>query len=329
VEVADLETLCQDLDLPAASAHRSLPWMLRLERLLFGHWDGVEDETLRCIYCGSTDISRKSRQPRLKHYIDPQGEEQMLEVFRYYCHNPDCPYQTFTNLPPNLIPHSKWTLEHHLAALQMYEWSHSAYRCTSHLLGVTKMTAYRWVSAFGHQLLPVAALFGVVRFSGVVGIDEKFVLVPKNDKPQSDRKRWMYVYLAVDSHTYDLLPIEIYPYNTQHSATAFLLALRAKSYRPRVVVTDMRLDYGDVIAQVFLKAVHHECIFHALQQVHRLARHVYGSNYAETHPQVTQLLQDIDTIFTARTKRTAWRHYEKVLAQRESFVGPTQGRGLV
>jgi transposase-like protein len=133
----------------------------------------------------------------------------------------------------------------------------------------------------------------------------------------------------VDSHTYDLLPIEIYPYNTQHNATAFLLALRAKGYRPRVVVTDMRLDYGDVIAQVFPKAVHHECIFHALQQVHRLARHVYGSNYAETHPQVTQLLQDIDTIFTARTKRTAWRHYEKVLAQRESFVGPTQGRGLV
>jgi transposase-like protein len=246
-----------------------------------------------------------------------------LEVFRYYCHNPDCPYQTFTNLPPNLIPYSKWTLEHHLAALQIYELSHSTYRYTSLLLDVSKMTAYRWVSAFGYQLLPVAALFGVLRCSGAVGIDEKYVLVPKNDKPQSARKRWMYVYLAVDCHTYDLLHIEIYPYNTQHSATAFLLALRSKGYRPRVVVTDMRLDYGDVIAQVFPTAVHHECIFHALQQVHRLARKVYGSKYAQTHPQVTQLLQDIDAIFDARTKRTAWRRYQDVLKLRDSFVQPT------
>ncbi len=323
VEVADLETLCQDLDLPAASAHRPLPWMLRLERRLFGHWDWVEDETVRCIYCGTTDVSRKSRQPRPKKYIDQQGEEQTLEVFRYYCRNPTCQYQTFTNLPPNLIPHSKWTLEHHLTALQVYEGLHSAYRCTSHLLGVSKMTTYRWVSAFGHQLLPMAALFGLVRSSGAVGIDEKYVLVPKNDKAAGDRKRWMYVYLAVDSYTYDLLHIEIYPYNTQHSATAFLLALRAKGYQPRVVVTDMRLDYGDVIAQVFPNAVHHECIFHALQQVHRLARKAYGSNYAKTHPQVTQLLQDIDAIFTARTKRTAWRRYAKVLALRDTFVQPT------
>ncbi len=52
---------------------------------------------------------------------------------------------------PTLIPYSKWTINHHLAALQQYEWSHSVYRCTSQLLGVSKMTAYRWVSGFGHD----------------------------------------------------------------------------------------------------------------------------------------------------------------------------------
>ena len=99
------------------------------------------------------------------------------------------------------------------------------------------MTTYRWVSAWGYALLPVAALFGVVKSSGVVGVDEKYVLVPKacgersrtNDKPAGKMRRWMYVYLAVDVWTYDLLHIAIYPHNDEASAAAFLLALRAKS----------------------------------------------------------------------------------------------------
>jgi len=244
-------------------------------------------------------------------------------VYRYYCHNPACQYKTFTNLPPNLIPHSKWTLEHHLAALQTYEWSHSVYRCTSQMLGVTKMTVYRWVSGFGYQLLPVAALFGVVRSSGVVGIDEKYVLVPKNDKPDAEMKRWMYVYFAVDCYTYDLLHIDLYPCNTKHSAHAFLLALRAKGYHPRVIVTDMRVDYRDVVAAAFPNAVHHECIFHALQQVHKHFQEAYSLNYAETRPDIVALREEINRIFDARTRRTAQRRYEKVLAQRDQRVAET------
>ena len=136
-------------------------------------------------------------------------------------------------------------------------------------------------------------------------------------------KRWMYVYLAVDCYTYDLLHIQIYPYNTKQSARAFLLALRAKGYHPRVIVTDMRVDYRGVVAQVYPEAVHHECIFHALQQVREHAKEAYGTNYAETYPEVERLLEEIDHIFDASTKRTARRRYEKVLAQRETFVTQT------
>jgi transposase-like protein len=323
IERADLEAMCEELGLGPAVAQRPLPWVLQLERLLFGRWEWVDDGSVRCLYCGTTDVSRKSRKPRLKKYVDEQGNEQTVAVYRYYCHNPACEHQTFTNLPPNLVPHSKWTLEHHLAALQTYEWSHSVYRCTSQLLGVSKMTAYRWVSGFGYQLLPVAALFGVVRSSGVVGIDEKYVLVPKNDKPHAEMKRWMYVYFAVDCYTYDLLHIDIYPHNTKHSAHAFLLALRVKGYHPRVIVTDMRVDYRDVVANAFPKAVHHECIFHALQQVHVHLKEAYGLNYTRTRPDVVALREEIDRIFGARTKRTARRRYEQVLAQRQRFVAET------
>jgi transposase-like protein len=188
------------------------------------------------------------------------------------------------------------------------------------MLGVSKMTAYRWVSSFGYQLLPVAALFGVLRSSGVVGIDEKYVLVPKNDKPNEKMKRWMYVYVAVDCYTYDVLHIDIYPYNTQHSAKAFLLALRTKGYHPRVIVTDMRVDYRELVATVFPQAIHHECIFHALQEVHKRFRETYGSDLADRYPEVNTLQQDIDLIFDASTKRTAQRRYDRVLARRETFV---------
>jgi transposase-like protein len=329
IAIADLEALCQELDLHPAEMLRPLPWLFQLERLLFGQWEWVDDGKVRCIYCGTTQVSRKSRKPRIKRYIDAQGNEQRVEVYRYYCHNPMCEYQTFTSLPPNLIPHSKWTLNHHLAALQSYEWSHSVYRCTSQMLGVSKMTAYRWVSGFGYQLLPVAALFGVVRSTGVVGIDEKYVLVPKNDKPEEKMKRWMYVYMAVDCYTYDLLHIDIYPHNTKHSAQAFLLALRTKGYHPRVIVTDMRVDYRDVVATVFPQAIHHECIFHALQEVHKRFKETYGSDYAERYPEVHTLKQDIDHIFDACTKRTAQRRYDQVLAQRATFVAQMPDAALI
>ena len=201
--------------------------------------------------------------------------------------------------------------------------AHSVYRCTSQWLGVSQMTAYRWVSSFGYELLPVAALFGLVRSSGVMGVDEKYVKVGQPVHPTADYNGWMYVYVAVDCYSYDLLHIEIYPTNTRLSAQAFLLAVRAKGYRPRVVVTDLRVDYHDLIAQVFPQAIHHECIFHALQEVHRRLRQVYGSDYPQTHPKVVELRNSLDQIFQAHTKRTAQRRYEQVMAQRDTFVAQT------
>lgn len=323
IALADLEELSAELGLHPTAAHRPLPWVLRLEQLLFGHWEDEEDETVRCIYCGTTQVSRKSRKPRLKRYVDEQGKIQTVEVYRYYCHNPACAHKSFTNLPPHLLPYSQWTVKHHLSALQIYDWMHSVYRRTAQTLGVSKATAYRWVSGFGYELLPVAALFGVVRSSGVVGIDEKYILVPKNDKVDGKMRRWMYIYFAVDCYTYDLLHIAVSPYNTKASAQAFLLALRAKGYHPRVIVTDMRVDYAPLVAQVFPQAVHHECIFHALQEVHKRIKEVYGANYKERHPEVETLRAEINHIFDARTKRTAQRRYEQVLAQRTKFVTQT------
>ena len=183
IEINALEELAKQNNIQAAPIIRALPWMLRAQQILFGQWEMVsDDQACCCIYCGSDKVSRKSRKPRIKKFIDCDGQVHEIEVYRYYCRNPECDKGSFTNLPANLVPYSPYTLDRHLLALQMYEWGGSNYRRCARALGISSTTVYRWVSAFGHDLLSVGALFGVVRCSGVIGIDEKFVKVPKNDK---------------------------------------------------------------------------------------------------------------------------------------------------
>jgi transposase-like protein len=325
VALSDIQTLTREAGMVSIPPLKALPWMLRVEQVLFGEWQAVEDGQVRCIYCGSPHVVRKSKQPRLKSYYDAEGQVQTVVVYRYYCRNRACDKGSFTNLPVGLVPYSRYRTETKLLAVQMYAWGYSTYRRTGQALGVKSMTVYRWVSAWGYELLPVAALFGVVRSSGVVGVDEKYVLVPKNDKPDGDMRRWMYVYLAVDVYTHDLLHIAIYANNDKETALAFLLALRAKGYHPHVVVSDLRRDYGPDIARVFPNAVHHECIFHAMKDVADHCRRIYGPRFAHTHPEAEELRLAIQHIFAARTKRTAQKRYESVLTLRETYVRETPG----
>jgi len=296
------------------------PWLRCLEQVLFRPWGEAMPGDVRCTYCGSADVGRKSRIPRSKKVITAQGQVQTVAVYRYYCHNPACTVKSFTALPPGVLPYTAHDAETHVLVLQMYAWGRSVYRRTGEAVGVATMTAYRWVSAFGAELLPVAALFGVVKSSGVVGVDEKWVLVPKNGKATGENRRWMYVYLAVDCYTYDLLHIAIYERNTEQSARAFLLALRAKGYQPRVVVTDLRQDYGPALAAVFPLAQHHECLFHAGTALHRQLWDIYGRERYRSDAQVVALREALDGVLAAETKRTAQRRYEALMAQRQALV---------
>ncbi|MFZ2616357.1 MAG: transposase [Anaerolineae bacterium] len=318
--LADLTTVASEAGVSPPPPIRALPWLLRLEHQLLGDWTLVTDGQVCCPTCGSTRVSRKSAKPRMKRYYDDAHQLCEAAVYRHYCRNPQCAQGSFTNLPPGLLPYSRYRSEVHLLAVQMYAWGYSTYRRTGTALGVSSLTAWRWVSAWGAALLPVAALFGVVRCSGAIGVDEKYVLVPKNDKPAGKMQRWMYVYLAADAWTYDLLHIAIYPNNDQASATAFLLALRAKGYQPQVIVTDLRQDYGPVIAYVFPQAEHHECIFHALQQAQKHVKDAYGPDYAEQYPQAVRLKQLIYHIFDADSFTLAAERYAAVLDLRQDYV---------
>jgi len=103
------------------------------------------------------------------------------------------------------------------------------------------------------------------------------------------------------------------------SARAFLLELKAKGYKPRVIVTDLNRDYGEPVAQVFPNATHHECIFHAMKWTQRQIKEVYGADYAEKHPEAVRLKKAIYRIFQCKDKRTAQRRYDKVMALRDEY----------
>jgi rubrerythrin len=73
-------------------------------------------------------------------------------------------------------------------------------------------------------------------------------------------------------------------------------------------------------SEIFPSAEHHVCIFHALKWVHRQLRDIYGTDKTKSDPAVVALRQAIDDIFDTRTKRTAQRRYEAVMALRDTYV---------
>lgn len=329
IEISQLQVAASELGLTPSLPPKAVPWAQKVKWVLFAAETESGDGSVCCAYCASSQVRRKSKKPRSKRYKDEHGEWQSVEVYRYYCDNEGCPYGSFTHFPRGLLPHSPYPLEMRLAAIQLYAWGGVTYRRTAASLGIKSGQAYRWVTAFGQELLPMAALFGVIRSSGVVGVDEKWVQVPDKaarghgSSPRGTAKRWMYVYLAVDVYTYDLLHIAIYAHNTKPAARTFLLALKAKGYSPHVIVTDLRVDYGSVVAETFPQATHHECIFHALQWWSKQFKEVYGNDYAKTQPLALQLKKDIQHIFQAKTKRTAQKRYEEVVALRTEYVQRT------
>jgi transposase-like protein len=317
----EVKALQKAVGAPITPLKKSLPFVYHWQRALFGQWEEIEEEAVRCPHCGSCLVARKENKPRTKKYRDPKtGEWHQVKGHRYYCLNPSCPFKTFTDYPEDLRLYSEWTVDTMLQAVTVYMHLRTTYRRAADVVGVSHVTLWRWAMVIGGQTLPVAAIFGMVHSSGVVGVDEKWVLVPKNDKPEGKRRRWMYVYMAVDVFTYDLLHIDIYAHTGKDQARAFLQALKAKGYQPHVIVTDMNQDYTEPIHTVFPKAIHHECIFHALQGAQRRIKEVYGNRYAQTHPEAVFLKEQIYNVFRAKSRKTVNKRYREVMALKDTYV---------
>ena len=282
---------------------------------------------VRCTYCGSDRVAPKSTSPRRKTVFDEFGEKHVVDVLRYYCQNPDCAYHTFTHFPPGVVPHSQYPVHVRLLAVEVYETLLSTYRRSARLFDVTAATLYHWVMALSPAAGCLAAYLGVVRTSGVVGVDDKWILVcaPSAVRPHGRRTRavWRYAYFAIDVYSYDLLALKLYPEHNDEAARLILLELKAKGVRPRVVVTDLDPAYGRVLPHVFPEAVHHECIFHALQNASAQMTRIYGRYYLEKVPESVPLHEAIAQLFNAQTQKTVRKRFADLMALRETYVAQT------
>jgi hypothetical protein len=282
---------------------------------------------IRCTYCGSDQVAPKSKIPRRKTIVDEDGEKQSIEVLRYYCHNPKCKFKTFTHFPPGVLPHARYTLHLRLVAVEVYETLLTTYRRSARLFGVKAVTVYHWVASLSPAATCLAAYLGVVCTSGVVGIDDKWILVcsPSAIRPHGRRPRavWRYAYFAIDVYSYDILALELYPQHNDEAVRLILLELKVKGIRPHVVVSDLDPAYGRMVPQVFPNAIHHECIFHALQFWSSQMTKVYGRYYLEKVPEVAPLHEALNDLFNAQTQKTVRQRFADLMAMRETYVTKT------
>lgn len=195
----------------------------------------------------------------------------------------------------------------------------ASYREIASFLGVHPSTVYRRLVSIRERLPPLVKLLGTVLFSGVIGIDEKYILVPK---PHRDGKmaRWAYLFIAVDPYSYDLLHAEVYPARTTDCARAFLVGLKASGVlKPKVIVTDLWGPYETVVPEAYPGVIHHQCVFHAEQAASKLMRDKLGKDYRRV-PEAQTLWTSIVQVFRAGCRRTLIRRYGKLLQQKESLL---------
>ena len=131
-------------------------------------------------------------------------------------------------------------------------------------IGVDATTVCRWMvplSAYGWSWLQQQQL----HFSGQVAVDEKHIKI--------GGVTW-YLFVAVDCVTRCPLHVAFYPSNSEWYCRTFLLELKAKGYRPYVIVTDGWDAYMKAIATAFPKATHELCRFHLIRSVFRRMKQI-------------------------------------------------------
>jgi transposase-like protein len=160
----ETEALKKAAGAPITPLKKRLPFAYRLQQVLFGQWDEIDDDVVRCPHCGSSLVARKENTPRSKKYRDPETKEwRQVEGYRYYCLNPSCPFGTFTNYPEEVRLYSQWTVDTMLWSVMLFMHLRTTYRRAADVVGVSHVTLWRWTMAVGEQTLPLATFFGIVR----------------------------------------------------------------------------------------------------------------------------------------------------------------------
>ena len=190
------------------------------------------------------------------------------------------------------------------------------------LVGEHKSTVCRGLGRLARCLDLLDPFPPAARFSGVLALDEKWVLIPKSfsEAERAEGKKYRYVHFAVDAHSGDLLHVDVFEASDGESVRAFLVAVRARGIRPRAVVTDMLGAYDEAIRETFGKrVVHHFCLFHHLQAVRHRLRERCGKDWNK-HALLRRLVERVDHVYRCKSQRTARSRLAKVLGLRDELA---------
>jgi len=175
------------------------------------------------------------------------------------------------------------------------------------LMGRSKSVIYRSMRNFARAIEDLDLFDPSVHFSGYLGLDEKWLKIPKSytESERKKGKKWRYAHFAVDLRTGDLLHVDVYEASSSVHTKAFLMSLRARGIRPRVVVTDLWSAYDDILKEVFgQRLIHHHCLFHHLQAVHRQLTKKCGKRWRKSKV-LRDFAHQIDAIYQCKDRRTA------------------------
>ncbi|MFW6149666.1 MAG: DDE-type integrase/transposase/recombinase [Atribacterota bacterium] len=261
---------------------------------------------IRCPQCGSTEVKLKEKY--LRSYQDADGNMKTGYSKRYVCCQPHCK-RNFSVPPADVGFFVQSALKLQAYALREIFKGHSLRDVN--LNGVNgnadahHTTILRWLKNLADSMPDWVKVFGT-RCSGRVAIDEKWVKV---------RKKWHYVFIAIDIATLDIIHIDIYPERTKASAKSFLSEIKAMGYQINTIVTDCCPIYDKPIPAIYPEVKHVQCVLHMGRSRRNRLMKVFGS-YA--HKDYKKLSPLISAIYASRTEsdfKEAWSQWEK--AQKE------------
>ena len=177
------------------------------------------------------------------------------------------------------------------------------------LFGVHKTTVMRWLEPLAQVDWQGVIQHGQRFFSGTVAVDEKWVQI---------HGAWWYLFVAVDSVSGFPLHAKLLPSNAGAYCRLFLLQLKGLGYQPTVIITDGWEAYVTAIAEVFPRAQHLLCRFHALHAAFRRLRKKGLDGKARQ-----RWTTPLKVLFHTPSKRTVQRRMEKLQVQAQGT--PAEG----
>ncbi len=210
--------------------------------------------------------------------------------------------------------------------LRLYVGMCGSFRSVAGLIGISPSTSYQWVALFAEIAVNLSAFIGVVRFSGTLCIDDKWIKIAEITKTQTGKRKFGYAFFAIDPVTGDLVCVEVFDKNGSDSFKAFLLTLRADGIRPRRIITDLANGYSQVIEEVFGKKVlHHHCLFHFKQNIFDHLDKAFGrysriKNCPRRLLLKRQLQKLIFDVVDPKSRKTCRKRYENLQPIKQAYL---------